>query len=199
MGQRLVVKVVKDGKDIAGMYFHWSAYSMSALVETRNIINAIYNDESETEDVRLRLIRYCESNGGCINGGADSKEWNRIVEMFPNETFKTDGSRNCGLIALSEDGIDNIHLWSEGDVIIDLDNETVTDWVWNEYESIDDYNEDRKEWMDEDEEIKLEDIIDVGYDLNEFDISEIDNIIHKLNNYDGYVVRNGKNIYELIA
>ena len=31
MGQRLVVTVNDNGKDICKMYFHWSAYSMSAL------------------------------------------------------------------------------------------------------------------------------------------------------------------------
>ncbi len=43
MGQRLVVTVNQYGKDIAKIYYHWSAYSLSALQEAREIINVLYD------------------------------------------------------------------------------------------------------------------------------------------------------------
>ena len=49
MGQRLVVTVKSKGEDLAKIYYHWSAYTYSALLETRNIIDCIYNHNDETE------------------------------------------------------------------------------------------------------------------------------------------------------
>ena len=81
MGQRLVVTVNDNGKDICKMYFHWSAYSMSALYVTRDILNAIL-EENNIMDLRLRLIRFCEAYSGGIDGGKDSDEWKYIQKEY---------------------------------------------------------------------------------------------------------------------
>lgn len=41
MGQRLVVTVIKDSEEIAKLYYHWSAYTVSALCETARIIDCL--------------------------------------------------------------------------------------------------------------------------------------------------------------
>lgn len=46
----------------------------------------------------LRIVRFMESNGGCIDF-EDKPEFNK---RFPNVEFKDDGSRNDGLVAISE-------------------------------------------------------------------------------------------------
>lgn len=199
MGQRLVVTVRSQEKDLCKMYYHWSAYTYSALLVTRNILNCIYNHEDETEkELQLRLIRFCEKYGGGIKNGKDSDEWKYIQSVYPDETFKAEGiSRNYGLIALSEEGMADLQNWSEGDVYINLDEDEVNFGVYCWYEYFEEYIEERKEWDDDFEEIKLEDIPDIGCDLGTFNVNDIDAIIIALNKVSGYIVRNGNEIYEL--
>lgn len=189
MGQRLVVSVIKDEERIAAMYFHWSAYTQSALWEAQKIIDAI--DRHEQDDLRLCLIRYCEENGGCIDGGKDSREFKAIQEMYPNETFKENGSRNEGLIALTEDGMADIDRWSEGDLEINLDDGHIYNHVYW-YETLDEYNECR------DENHTLEEFPLIDIDLGIIEFEKLDDIIEQLDCIP-YAFRNDTNdIVELI-
>lgn len=196
MGQRLVVTVQKDERDICKIYYHWSAYSFSALLETQKIVNCIYNHKDETEkELLLRLIRFCEKSGGGIDG--KESEFQYIQSLYPNEKFqKEDYSRNRGLIALSENGMDDMQKWSEGDVIIDIDEEKIYNGVFSYYESIDDYNDELKEYEDDFEPLTLDDIVDIEYDLSEIDIEDLDAVIETLRDVDG-VCRYGEEIFDL--
>ena len=200
MGQRLVVTINQHGEDIAKIYYHWSAYSLSALHEVRDIINVLYDDENEEKDLRLRLIRFCEKNGGGIKGGTTSDEWTKIAEMYPNEVFKKEGiSRNYGLIALSEEGMKDLQDWSEGDIYINLDEDKVVNYVNYGYEDIDSYNAERAEWDDDFKALTLNDVPRITYDLCNFSVSDIDEIITEIESFDGYICRNDDCIYGLIA
>ena len=200
MGQRLIITVNKGGKDIAKIYYHWSAYSISALQETRDIINVLYDDTNKIKDLKLRLIRLCEQNGGGIDGGENSSEWKYIKQLYPKETFKKDNiSRNYGLIALSEDGMKNMQTWSEGDIYIDMDIDMVTNYVNFTCESIDSYNKDRKEWDEDFTPKTLNEIPAIENDLTEFSVFDIEDVIYELKSFDGYVCRYRNQIYELIA
>ena len=172
MGQRLVVNVVKDKESVAAIYFHWSAYTQSALWEAQKIIDAI--DRHEHDDLRLLLIRYCEENGGCIDGGKYSIEFKAIQEMYPNETFKEDGSRNEGLIAITEDGMNNLYGWAEGTLEINLDDGYVYNHVYD-VETLDEYND----WREE--ECKLDDFELLDIDLNVIEFDKLDEVISQLN------------------
>lgn len=196
MGQRLVVTIHVSNKDVAKIYYHWSAYSYSALKETQAIINCIYNSDDETEqELLLRLIRFCEANGGGIR--ADDYEFEYIQKLYPNETFKKkDYSRNYGLIALSEKGMQDLQYWSEGDVTIDLDEEVIHNEVFSYYESIDDYNNEHSERDEDFEPLTLDNITNIGYDLSEIEIEELDCVLYELNNIDD-VCRNDNEIFEL--
>ena len=149
------------------------------------------------DEAILYFIRYCEKNGGGISDGYGGKEWNYITAKYPNENFKVDGiSRNNGLIGISEEEMDSIQSWSEGDIIIDLDEMTVHNEVFWFYDGIDAYNE---ELVDrEDEPTTLDDIPEVG-EIGDFDLEDIDDVIANLEDIPGYVCRNGNEIYELIA
>lgn len=199
MGQRLVVTVNSQGQDLCKMYFHWSAYTRSALHEVNDILECIYNHEDESErDLQLRLIRFCEENGGGIKNGKDSDEWKYIQSMYPNTIFKADDiSRNYGLIAISEEGMTDLQYWSEGDVFIDLDNEEVHFGVFSYYNSLESYIEERKDWDDDFEGIELGDIPDIGFDLGCFDVTDIGPVIAVLESVNDWVVRNGNEIYGL--
>ena len=197
MGQRLVVTVRSMGEDLCKMYFHWSAYTIPALMEVRDMMAEFPMETKSKDEASLYCIRYCEKNGGGISDGYGGKEWNYITEKYPNEKFKVDGiSRNNGLIGISEEKMDSIQSWSEGDIIIDLDEMTVHNEVFWFYDGIDAYNE---ELVDrEDELTTLDDIPEVG-EVGDFDLEDIDDVIANLEDISGYVCRNGNEIYELIA
>lgn len=197
MGQRLVVTINNDDREIAKIYYHWSAYSWSALKQVKKIVHCIYNHEDETEkDLLLRLIRFCEMSGGGID--RDEKEVEYIKALYPGEKFKTDGSRNDGLIALSEEGMASLQNWSEGDVDIYVDKYSIHNTVYSYYETIEEYNEDRKEWDEDFEDLKLEDVPELGFDLGYINVEDIDAVVEELYQYDD-VVRYGNEIFELIA
>ena len=197
MGQRLVVTITKNNEDLAKIYFHWSAYTYSALLETKKIIDCIYNHEDETiKEMQLRLIKFLEDNGGGIKG--DPSEFAYIQKMYPNEVFKTENySRSNGLIALSKDGMQDLQDWSEGDVTIDLDTDRVENTVFCCYDDIDEYNEERKEWDDDFDGYTLDDLEEIDYDIGNFGIECIDDIITALYNVDT-VCRFGNEIFSMI-
>lgn len=202
MGQRLVVTVKNNGKDLAKIYFHWSAYTVSALMEARRIVDCICEEDYKTEkELQLRLIHFCEENGGGIDGGSDSPEFKYIQNMFPNETFKSEGiNRTYGLIALSENGMNDLQHWSEGDIDIILDEDLIINYVYCGYDNFEEYKENRSDWDDDfDKDMKLEDVPDIGYDLCEIGFDEIDDVIAELNKVNGFVVKNGNEIFELVA
>lgn len=128
MGQRLVLQVEKpEGTRIASLYYHWSAYTTSALQEIRNLLARYFNPGiilppyTPDLDPQLRLIRVAETMGGGIDGGEDSSEWNYITQKYPKEKFKTTGiDRNDGLIAISESGMKAMQDWAEGNATIIL-------------------------------------------------------------------------------
>lgn len=199
MGQRLVVTVRSFGKDLAKIYYHWSAYSISALREAKELIDCICEDYHVTEkELQLRLIRFCENNGGGIR--AQESEFDYIKKMFPGETFKTENySRNYGLIAISEEGMEDLQRWSEGDICIDVDEDTIHNEVFDWYDGIDAYNEERKEWDDDFEVLSLNDVPEIGCTLESIKFYDIDDVIGALCNADAYVVRHGNEIFALVA
>lgn len=197
MGQRLIVTVRSMGEDICKMYFHWSAYTILALEEVRDMIEEFPMETKSKDEAILYFIRYCEKNGGGISGGYGSKEWGYITSKYPNETFKTDGiSRNQGLIGISEEEMEDIQSWSEGDIVINLDDMTVHNEVFWCYNNIDEYNQ---EFIGQEAEpVTLEDIPEVG-EIGDFNLEGIDDVIFNLKHLSGFVCRNGNEIYELIA
>lgn len=149
MGQRLVITVRKEKKDIAKIYFHWSGYSASALEETRSLLKEIDIKEEDIKKLQFNIIRACESMGGGIDGGAGSAEFSYVCNMFPNVNFKEDPNRNCGLVALSENDMEEMQLWSNGNIVIDLDYNRIYNSVFHEYHSLEEYEADTDKGADE--------------------------------------------------
>ena len=149
MGQRLVITVRKEQEDIAKIYFHWSGYSVSALEETRSLLEDIDTNEEDIKKLQLNIIRACESMGGGIDGGAGSEEFSYVCNIFPNVNFKEDPNRNCGLVALSENDMEKIQLWSNGNIVIDLDYNRIYNSVLHEYHSLEEYEAETGQSADE--------------------------------------------------
>lgn len=200
MGQRLIITVRNNGEELAKIYYHWSAYTVSALWEASKLAACIYNHKDETEkELKLRLIRFCYENGGGISG--EDYEFEYIRNMYPDEIFKENGySRSNGLISLSEKGMQEAQGWSEGDIYFDIDDETIINGVFCGWDNIEDYNEEVRSWGEdyEDELLKFEDIPDIGYDLGTIAVKDIDNVITALESAREHIVRYGNEIYELV-
>ena len=199
MGQRLVVSVQNNGNELATVYYHWSAYTVSSLYEVSKLAKCIFNHKDETEEeLKLRLIRFCEENGGGING--NSMEFRYIQDLYPNEIFQRENySRNYGLIDLSERGRDQSHSWSEGDVEIYIDEERITNGVFGYFSNYEEYRKEVESWDDNYAEyvMEFEDIPDIGYDLGDIAIEDIDKVIEAIENAKTHIVRYGNEIYEL--
>lgn len=197
MGQRLVITANYKNQEIAKIYFQWSAYTVSALIEAYGLINAInISDCTTIEDLQLQLIRYCESNGGCVDGGAHSEEMQYVKFIFPKEWFKDNGNRNQGLIAISDIGRDEIQRYSEGDLIIDFDNQEVSNccyssWDFEEYKN---YRKDEYE-----EEVDFSSIESLDLDLCCIPFNDLNNAINDLQNLHGYVYCTENEVVELIV
>lgn len=200
MGQRLVVTIKKGERKLCNIYYHWSAYTYSALYETKKIIDCIYNHTEETEEeLLLRLIHFCENNGGGISNGCDGDEWKYIQKLYPNETFKTDNiSRSNGLISLSEKEMEISQDWSEGDVFINLDTDQVDFCVYCSHEYLEEYIEDRKEWDEDFDEEEMKYIPTFDFNLGQFDVNDIDAIIASLDTTDAHVIKCDGEICEMI-
>lgn len=98
MGQRLNIEIKSKGKVVANCYYHWSAYTRSALQLTKEIISN-FDSIQDNDDVE-RSVKLLESTGA---GYSD---------------------RNAGLIATSEEEMKDTRYWEEARVTIDMDNKT---------------------------------------------------------------------------
>lgn len=85
--------------------------------------------------------------------------------------------RSYGLISLSEKEMEESQYWSEGDVCIDLDEDKVNFCVYRGFEFLEDYIKDRKSWDDEFDENELDNIPEFDFDLGQFHVNDIDEII----------------------
>ena len=201
MGQRLVVTIERTEKPLARLYFHWSAYTGDALYVTRDIVHCIYNHKDETDrDMLLRLIRFCEERGGCIDGGTDGEEAKYIMQLYPDEKFNQTGSRSNGLIALSKAGMADMQYHSEGDVYIDLDKDQIDFCVYSGYENLAEYVTERQSWDYDFEEFTLSEIPRVSYELGYINVDDIDALIKEFERTEDNqgVIMFGHEIVELI-
>ena len=175
MGQRLVINGIKNHVPIFNIYYHWSAYTETALHETDQLLKYLLRPEN-CGDLVLSAIKYCENNGGGITGDKDLEEAKRL---YPDHNFKTDGiSRNDGLIAITADSMNNNLSWAEETIDIDFDNDLINNNVFWGYDDIDQINEEYE--YDDDEKLKDSDILVPHISVEQFhfdQIDEVDNIL----------------------
>lgn len=197
MGQRLVITANYKNQEIAKIYFHWSAYTITALQEAYDLISAInITDYTTIEDLQLQLIRYCENNGGCIDGGLNSAEMQYVKFIFPKEEFKGNGNRNQGLIAISDIGRDEIQENSEGDLIINFDSQEVSNYCYIGW-GLAGYKNYRKEEYEE--EVDFNSMESLDLDIGRIPFNDVSSAIADLQSLNDYVYFTGNEVIELIA
>ena len=211
MGQRLVISVFENSvsypdKPIAKVYYHWSAYTASAFTEAKELLDTYYLDEdiSKISDIRVRLLRSVEKHGGGITGGLEGDEIKRIkkaeqlcVPISLANCECKNISRNNGLIAFTEAGMEDLQRSSEGDLDLilgnDIDDDSVINYIYSHYNNFDEV----KEFNDDLEETEVHEI---PFDLDkEFSYSELEDVINFLNNSNGYIFKRRGDYFEIIA
>lgn len=130
MGQRLVVIIQTDKKDIMKVYYHWSGYTISALERVAPLVK-ICKESKGVDNVRLNIIKYLEA----FNGGIVEKDAEYIKKKYPGTKFSPASNRNEGLVACSQSEMEYLQNFSEADIIINLDNKLIYNEVLWELET----------------------------------------------------------------
>lgn len=201
MGERLAVNISRDRDVIACIYYHWGAYTESALEIAQDIIDNLGDYKAKsTRMIQYDLIRFCEENGGGIASfsGIGYSERTYVEDIFPHYTFKKDGiDRNDGLIALSPRGCMELEKYALT-LDINLDEDTVTNYIYGSaYENYKCYKEDDFYGVND---ILFNNIMEIPCDLSYFPIDEMHELYRTLReNCNAPVVRYGDEIFTLIT
>lgn len=128
MGQRLNIEIHENGKCLANAYYHWSGYTEDALSLTQKIID--YFPSRNNKDDWLcgyELLYHTDARFA-------TDELIRIgIDKNVAQALGMEANRNKGLIAVSEEGIDETRYWEEGRVEIDISNNTINFCALTEY------------------------------------------------------------------
>ena len=133
MGQRLVIHFLdklseeSEVKEIANIYYHWGAYTSTAIEEFSRIVDMMMTCAFRKKYLhpyeKVLYLCSCESIGVSedeINESLDliNKEIPENIPKFKSLPKAVD--RNIGILNLTEKSIEHANDWSEGDVTINL-------------------------------------------------------------------------------
>lgn len=178
MGQRLVANIYQNKdqhRPIMSIYYHWSAYTIPALIEGYKIIDCYKNRRKEYLPLIPSLIMSLETIGIRIDpDDRDYMEINYAKYKFDREKI----NRNNGLVAVTEEQIMEQRLFAEGEINVYLEEEEIYNYCIECFEDIESY----KTWYEYDEvdlPLLLIDVEHVHY-------NELPAILNTLNNNDKY-------------
>lgn len=187
MGQRLNIEIIKDGKVVGNCYYHWSAYTLSSLVETSKVIekyDELIKQNLPNEVLITKMFENCTSFDlfkGFNGAGLSPDSYKYMCDKYPDYDFKVGVDRNAGLIGITEKDINDTRTWEQGHVIIDLDKEIIDAGLMIDYRKIDEYKQD---CIDDEEEFNLDDIPEFSFDnLDQISFDNLEKIINKINEY----------------
>lgn len=132
MGQRLNIEIHNNNGVLANSYYHWGAYTNTALDYTQKITDVYSHIDKETcNDLKLAVM-LLQATGAGIGKG----EYDAILSdsRFCGIHLEDSKSRNDGIIKISEEGIKNTREYEEGRVIINIEAETFMFDVFRKYE-----------------------------------------------------------------
>ena len=121
MGQRLVVQIFNKQDDVeplATIYYHWSAYTRSAIAEIDTLVSNFSDEFNQLSDVDKLIQIYMGTSGVVMEDAGMFEELTGIMQD-PNRL-----ERNSGLMAISQKEQGELLFWSEGTVPVYLDTQT---------------------------------------------------------------------------
>lgn len=210
MGQRLTIRIYQNKeqeKSIATLYYHWSAYTESALEELKTFYNN-YRRYFKIQQIEQRLLQlhptpfeavkqYNELDNIVTSiyqavietgGGYASDEAENAINLYPalNTYYKPNHSvhRNNGLVAFTEERQNKLYYWSNGDIKLYLDEQEFQFNVYWSYiinDDRDDYEHLIEKWFN------TEDIDDI---TNEQIINYCTNNLPKIDDLQYYKIDN---------
>ena len=145
MGQRLEICITDGENELANAYYHWSAYTESAIELSKQIITDYYCRRARSKDYLKKAITLLELTDAGVTD--NEKAWLKQDKRFKNYKFGGCLGRNQGLIAVSPEGMKETRDWQEGQVFIDIKNEVIQFDVWS-YWNLDEI----KEWYPEEQD-----------------------------------------------
>ena len=179
MGQRLNIEIKKKGNVLANSYYHWSAYTSTAASLTVKVCKYLL-DHSNISDSRLLAIRALESTGAGLTD--EELAYVKNFRKYVKTEFQACKDRNEGLIAISPKGTKETQDWSEGDVIIDIDDALhplISFHVVYFYDQPDDYITD---FLSTPEEIKQfkDNLVHISFNEVGMDFEDFQEFLHYL-------------------
>ena len=130
MGQRLNLEITDNEKTLANSYYHWSAYTGSAIALTRIVIDKYESLKEERDNIlgdsdesRIALAaELLEETGSGVN--EDEYERIKSLSIAQFHQFARTTGRNDGLLSVTPEGIEETERWEEGRVSVNIESET---------------------------------------------------------------------------
>ena len=175
MGQRLNIQIEANDTDtnetkvLANCYYHWSGNTYSAMELVNEIVDSgVYN--LDILDPVEKAIRLLEATGAGL-------AMDELTDTYNEPKYRVASNRNSGLIAISEEGINNVAEWEESRVTINLTTGSInmSDMFYDETDV----------FSRADRETKLKNLYELKSDLNSnFDTfqdlyTELDDNVYK--------------------
>lgn len=156
MGQRLNMEVCYDGEVLANAYYHWSAYTSSSLCVLKEVLDA-YEKRTEINPLRV-AVEILQATGAGVNESEKTRIANDPDGRFLGIEFRDAIDRNEGLLAVTEEGIENTRRWEEGRVTVDISTE---EFIFSVMWVLDD-----REYSDGKDPEEVEEIPDAEFDFD---------------------------------
>lgn len=215
MGQRLTIRIYQNHEQeqpLATLYYHWSAYTESALEELKSFYSKYlrYLDTQKryqkaaqdhplsgdvvlpTSDLDATVVAIyqaiIEDGGGfAFKEHENATQLHPILDSYANPNRLA--HRSCGLLAFSEEVQEGLYSWSEGNIDLYLDEQEFQFKVYSSYDMNDlrEYLEDLvKHWFNTEDidNVTDEQIIDYCVkNLPKFDNAQY----HKIDDIDAMI------------
>lgn len=181
MGQRLALEVDFENETLANAYFHWSAYTRSAL----DLLLKIAKYAEAHKDINPRQLAVMAlMETGALPNESDREEVARILDQ-DIEDVNVAVSRNDGLLGVSQDSINDTKRYAEGiaTLIINDDGTFCGDMdMFGTYENFEEVLEvmDLEEDDEEVEDYKDLQVYPHGDDLSMESVEDIENLVNFL-------------------
>jgi hypothetical protein len=125
MGQRLVIKIVKDNKVQAALLYTWDGRTLSAFMDARDIVKTV----NDTDDLIWQLYKFVLGTTGTVSGKAihggvmkgDRDEFLRRYSDRVADANDLTGDGSCGLLAVSTPTIRRMQQDAVMDITLNFD------------------------------------------------------------------------------
>lgn len=183
MGQRLNIEIKNGEAELANCYYHWSAFSNSALQLTKKIVDA-YNCSDKNISLQL-AVNILQTTGAGISL-SERLYMIRESKGFDDIVFSNAIDRNRGLIFITKCGMNVTRRWEEGRIDIDLASETFffnVLWTYTKEEYMSEFYEPGDPTADE--------FVECPYDISAIPFEKVDDFIQFVSETPHGVVYNG--------